>query len=192
LASAAEGTRPRATAAHEAMAPGTLLRPRGDDLNAAEGGGPWRWRWPCSSTREARLRRGETCGGGSRGGDSVAAAGAWPWRAELERDEVRGRGDGGNEVRRPSPRLPPLVGRPPHWPPPVSAPLLPVGRCPSPCPFSPPVSACPGAPYPHRLPAPPLLPASRPPVFPPPVGREERGEMKRGEMGRERGGKRRG
>jgi hypothetical protein len=46
LASAAEGTRPRAAAAREAMAPGMLLRPRGDDLNAAEGGGPWRWRWP--------------------------------------------------------------------------------------------------------------------------------------------------
>lgn len=43
--------------------------------------------------REARLRQGETGGGGSRGGDSAAAAGAWPWRAELERDEARGGGE---------------------------------------------------------------------------------------------------
>lgn len=56
------------------------------------GRGPVAWRWPRFSAREARLRQGETGGGGSRGGDSATAAGAWPWCAELERDEARGGG----------------------------------------------------------------------------------------------------
>jgi hypothetical protein len=40
-----------------------------------------------------------------------------------------------------SPRRPLLVGRPPHWSPPVLVPLLPAGHRPSRRPFSPPVAA---------------------------------------------------